>query len=132
MAENKLKLENARKASSRHSRFGTTITVIRNQKKALQTDGDASDGPVANYSTAPKLVLHRQQALNQETGTILDMKKRKQWKKTNKVDELGVGDSLDNDAKVILQRLAKTFIEVCFNGECLGVASKVVSFDTVI
>ncbi|EJD01845.1 timeless-domain-containing protein [Fomitiporia mediterranea MF3/22] len=114
-AENKLKLENSRKASSRHSRFGTTISVIRNPNKAQQINGDTTSAPIPSDASTPKVVLHRQQALNQETGNILDMKKRRQYKKTNKVDELGLQDYLDQEAKTILQGLARTFVEVCFN-----------------
>ena len=116
-AENKLKLENSRKASSRHSRFGTTISVIRNPNKAQQVNGGTTSTPVSSDASAPKVVLHRQQALNQETGDILDIKKRRQYKKTNKVGELGLQDYLDQEAKTILQGLARTFIEVCFNSE---------------
>ncbi|OCB87291.1 timeless-domain-containing protein [Sanghuangporus baumii] len=114
-AENKLKLEYARKASSRHSRFGTTISITRNPPKVGLASGDNGDSASANDPSGQKLVLHRQQALKEDPGSILDIRKKKQYKKTNKVDELGLQDNLDGDAKNTLQGLARTFIEVCFN-----------------
>ena len=71
---------------------------------------------IANNASSQKLVLHRQEAITKESGSILDLKKRKQHKKVNKVDELGMEDNLNRDAKVILQNFARTFVEVCFNG----------------
>ncbi|KAH8112797.1 timeless-domain-containing protein [Phellopilus nigrolimitatus] len=97
--ENKVKLENARRASSRHSRFGTTISVSLNPAKMRsKKDGDAETSSSAN-APSQAYILHHQQALNEDAGSILDMKKKKQYKKTNKVDELGVTDNLDYDAK---------------------------------
>jgi replication fork protection complex subunit Tof1/Swi1 len=122
--ENKIKLENARKASSRHSRFGTTISVKLNSNKSTSasTDtrestpgqGDASSSASATGSRT--FVLHRQRALNEETGNIFDMKKRKMAKKTNKVDELSREENLLYEAKVVLRGVAKTFVESCLNG----------------
>lgn len=50
---------------------------------------------------------------------MLDMRKKRQFRRTNKVDELGLQDSLDGDAKNVLQGVARTFVEVCFNSEWL-------------
>ena len=47
----------------------------------------------------------------------MDLKKKARFHKPNTVDELGLQDNLDVDAKVILQRTAKTFLEACFNRE---------------
>ncbi|THH04072.1 hypothetical protein EW145_g5791 [Phellinidium pouzarii] len=113
-AENKLKVENARRASSRHSRFGTTISVSLNPTKMRPNDGDAEASDV-NNAPSQTIVLHRQQALSKEAGCVLDMKKRKQFKKINRVDELGLEDYIDAVAKNTLRGLARTFIEVCFN-----------------
>ncbi|KAL5514636.1 hypothetical protein ACEPAG_1952 [Sanghuangporus baumii] len=114
-AENKLKLEYARKASSRHSWFGTTISITRNPSKSGLASGDNVNAASASDPSGQKLVFHRQQALKEDPGSILDIRKKKQYRKTNKVDELGLQDNLDGDAKNILQGLARTFIEVCFN-----------------
>ncbi|KAI5121938.1 hypothetical protein M0805_000267 [Coniferiporia weirii] len=114
-AENKLKIENARRASSRHSRFGTTISVSLKPSKA-RTNKDGEVEPPSNGGTSSQtVVLHRQQALNKDAGSILDIKKRKQFKKINKVDELGLEDNLDSGARNILRSTAKTFVEACFN-----------------
>ena len=112
-------MEYARKASSRHSRFGTTISVTRNPNKPTPGGGDDTETSVANDPSAQKVVLHRQQALKQDTGSMLDMRKKRQFRRTNKVDELGLQDSLDGDAKNVLQGVARTFVEVCFNSEWL-------------
>jgi replication fork protection complex subunit Tof1/Swi1 len=69
----------------------------------------------ANDPDTQKLLLHRQQGIKDEAGTILDLKKRKRFFKANKVDELGFQDNLDVNAKTILQGTAKTFIQACFN-----------------
>lgn len=64
------------------------------------------------------IVSHKQQALNKDAGSILDMKKKSKAKRTNKVDELGLEDNLTQDAKNALRGFARTFIETCFNGKC--------------
>ncbi|KAI0265300.1 timeless protein-domain-containing protein [Gloeopeniophorella convolvens] len=113
----------ARKAPSRHSRFGTTISVTLNPKKAAGTsgvpaEGDAgpamrSDSPAA--SSSQPLVLHRQQALSKESGVVIDLLKRQKKQKGKKEDELGRHDNLTPEARTILRGLARTFIESCFN-----------------
>ncbi|OCH87501.1 timeless-domain-containing protein [Obba rivulosa] len=105
-----------RKATSRHSRFGTTISVKLNHKKApAEGEGDASTAAAEDGSRS--LVLHRQQAIKSEVGGLLDMSaaKRQAALKGKKLDELGREDNLSLDARQILQNLARTFIEACFN-----------------
>ncbi|THH17984.1 hypothetical protein EW146_g2907, partial [Bondarzewia mesenterica] len=115
----------ARHAPSRHSRFGTTISVKLNPKKASalpKAANEEDDGEPTVPATAPSsssssqaFVLHRQQALNKEAGTIMDLVKRQKTQKVKKADELGRVDNLSTEAKTVLRGLARTFIESCFN-----------------
>lgn len=120
-AEDKKKRDIARNASSRHSRFGTTIAVRLNPNKKSQggrggdnADSSATAGAPAGGSSRP-LVLHRQAAITQESGSILDISKHQRARKANKVDELTREDSLSLDARLVLQGFAKEFLESCFN-----------------
>lgn len=111
-----------RNASTRHSRFGTTISVTVNPKKTEKgpnEGGAAGQNPDSTGSKA--FVLHRQQAINRDTGNLLDMTsgKRSKAQKGKKVDELGREDNLSVDAKSTLQEVAKMFTETCFNGTLL-------------
>ncbi len=119
-AENQRKREFARKANTRHSRFGTTISVTLSSKPKASEGGDnaaaeAEAGPSRSY------VLHRQTALTKDAGSALDMARAKKHRapKKSKVDELGRNDNFSLDARVILQNLARSFIEDCFNCEYL-------------
>jgi replication fork protection complex subunit Tof1/Swi1 len=91
--------------ATRHSRFGTTISVIHNPNKKA---GDPQ--PVSS-------VLHRQQALNKEAVEIMDIKKRQRPRKGNTADELSREDNLSVGARKILQDLANEFLKACFNCE---------------
>lgn len=102
----------ALKASSRHSRFGTTISV-----KLNAADGSEPSASTSN-SQSQSFILHRQQALHKDSGSIFDLNKRKVAKKGKVVDALGRDDQLSADALSLLQNAAKTFIESCFNREC--------------
>lgn len=115
-AEDKTRREAARRASSRHSRFGTTISVRLNQTKQSASANQSQDSTqVAVDPSEQAFILHRQQALGKESGTILDMKKRKLAKKSKKVDELAQEDNLSSDVMIILQKFAKTLVVTCFN-----------------
>ncbi|KAI0942849.1 hypothetical protein AcV7_002147 [Taiwanofungus camphoratus] len=108
----------ARKATSRHSRFGTTISVTLNPKKAQTPNKDGEDEESksrADSELSRAFVLHRQQAINHEAGGLLDLVKRQRTQKGKKIDELGRDDNLTLDAKLTLQNLARTFVEACFN-----------------
>ncbi|KAF9458264.1 timeless protein-domain-containing protein [Collybia nuda] len=109
----------ARKATSRHSRFGTTIAVKLNPNKKSRVPGNEDKGSEAeseNASTASRsFILHRQQAINREAGSILDMAKQQKAKKSSTIDELAREDNLSMEARVILQNLAIEFVEACFN-----------------
>ncbi|EGO01257.1 hypothetical protein SERLA73DRAFT_51065 [Serpula lacrymans var. lacrymans S7.3] len=96
-AEGRIKRDHARNSSSRHSRFGTTIAA-----------------PASNGSSQ-SFVLHRQQAISREAGSIMDMTKRQKARNVNKVDELTREDNLSMEAKATLRNLAREFIESCFN-----------------
>lgn len=100
-------------ASSRHSRFGTTIAAKLNPNKKRQVDGEAP-APPAEPSTR-SIVLHRQQALTHDSGSIMDMVKKQKFRKGKTVDALTREDNLSVEAKNILKSLAKDFIEGCFN-----------------
>ncbi|KAI0672215.1 timeless-domain-containing protein [Trametes maxima] len=119
--EDQRKREIARKATSRHSRFGTTISVMLNPKKGKQPaeDNAPEEAEGANAEAGPSraYVLHKQQALNKDSGSALDMisVKKHRAARSKKVDELGRDDNLSLDARVVLQNLARSFIEGCFN-----------------
>lgn len=117
-AEQRSKQEVSRKASSRHSRFGTTISVSLNtNKKRPETenegDGDAKDTIHDN----PFLVLHRQSSLTHESGSIMDLSKKTATKKAKTSDELTREENLSIEAKTILQNLAIEILDACFNRE---------------
>jgi replication fork protection complex subunit Tof1/Swi1 len=119
----------ARNAPSRHSRFGTTISVRLNPKKTTATtggsvtpqapQGDAEDHPVVpdDGPSSQPLVLHRQQALSQHSaaGDVIDLTKRQHKQKGKKEDEVSRRDDLSPEARTVLRGLARTFIESCFN-----------------
>ena len=69
----------------------------------------------SDTSFARSFILHKQQAISGESGSVMDMKKRQRAKKVNKVDEFGIGDSLSLEAKIVLQNLATEFVQSCFN-----------------
>lgn len=116
--EDRTRRDFARKATSRHSRFGTTISVKLNSHKrpTVATDGSTAESqPVASSSRS--FVLHRQQAIHADAGSIMDLTKRQTSKKVNKVDDLGILDNLSVEARGILQNLAIEFVESCYNRE---------------
>ncbi|KAF5373433.1 hypothetical protein D9615_009496 [Tricholomella constricta] len=117
--EDRTRRELARKANSRHSRFGTTIAVKLNPNKKPRPVGENDNGNDADSETPPlasrAFVLHRQQAISRESGSIMDIAKRQTAKKGNKLDEMTREDNLSVEARVILQNLATEFVEACFN-----------------
>jgi len=113
-AEDKKKKDLARNASSRHSRFGTTIAVqLKPSKKQAPSDADI-DSNGSGSGNRP-LVLHRQAAITQESGSILDIAKRSKARKSNKVDELAREDNLSVEAKIVLQGFASELVQSTFN-----------------
>ncbi|THH29094.1 hypothetical protein EUX98_g5095 [Antrodiella citrinella] len=112
-AENQRKQSVSRNASSRHSRFGTTVVVTLNAKKHPIPDGEED----AQESAPQMLLLHRQQAISRDAGSLLDMtaSKKSKAQKTKKIDELGREDNLSLEARITLQNVATKFIESCFN-----------------
>lgn len=120
--EDKRRKDFARNAPSRHSRFGTTISVRLNPKKMATAGGPAPQGeagdPVAPDDPASQpLVLHRQQALGQQsaTGAVIDLAKRQLKQRGKKEDEVSRRDDLSSEATTVLRGLARTFVESCFN-----------------
>ncbi|KAK4685899.1 replication fork protection complex subunit TIMELESS/Tof1/Swi1, partial [Tremellales sp. Uapishka_1] len=108
--ETRKKTLHSRSSTSRHSRFGTTVSVKAGNQK---------------------VILHKQNAIKIETGKILDDFKRKRMGKVKKVvsafsllqldgihasqDELAQPVDLSPEAMKVLQGLGKTFILSCFN-----------------
>lgn len=81
-------------------------------------------------ASSQAFVLHRQQALRREAGSMLDMvrsKKNLPFRGVKRVDEVAGarGDNLSIEARTVLQGLAKTFLESCFNREltCVSLVS---------
>ena len=110
--EGQRKLEWARNATSRHSRFGTTITVTKNIKPH-KPPGEPTN---SKDEVPPKpYVLHRQKALTTETGEMFDAEKKKRTKKGKTIDALAREDTLSLDSRRILQDLAKNFVKSCFS-----------------
>ncbi|KAL7415832.1 timeless protein-domain-containing protein [Mrakia frigida] len=88
----------ARNSSSRHSRFGTTVSV--------HTAGNHSK----------KVVIHRSGAITGDAGELMDLgKKRGPKGKTRKNDELSQPILLVPEAMKILQDFAHEFLEFAFN-----------------
>ncbi|KAG8738044.1 Topoisomerase 1-associated factor 1 [Ceratobasidium sp. 414] len=92
--EKREKRMSKRSTPTRHSRFGTTIT--------LKTDKQ-------HY------VLHRQEAITADPSEMIDMVKKKRAKKMVRVDEVGVFNPLSLDALGALAGYAESFVESCFN-----------------
>jgi replication fork protection complex subunit Tof1/Swi1 len=130
-AEEKIRRDTARKASPRHSRFGTTISVSLNpNKKPAVPIPDPSEtselpdpNPSASQPQSQSFILHRQSALTSSPGTILDFRKQTKSRPSHaRVDDLGTSareeDNLGVEAKGVLRRFA---VEVvgggCFNRE---------------
>jgi replication fork protection complex subunit Tof1/Swi1 len=115
--ENSLKRQQARHAPTRHSRFGTTITVQLNPNKKPRpsNDGNEADSERNSKNEAKSFVIHRQTGINRDVGSIWDMSKRQKGKKSQTVDELSKEDNLSLEARTVLQTFATDFLESCFN-----------------
>ncbi|CAE6535100.1 unnamed protein product [Rhizoctonia solani] len=83
-----------RGAPTRHSRFGTTITLKTNKEQ---------------------YILHRQEAITADPSEMIDMVKKKRAKKTVRLNEVGVFNSLSSEALGALAMFAGKFVESCFN-----------------
>ncbi|KAJ8588043.1 timeless-domain-containing protein [Rhizopogon salebrosus TDB-379] len=116
-AEDKQKKGLARNAPSRHSRFGTTIAVqLKPSKKPVTPDADLEVPNTHGHGSGSRpLVLHRQAAITQESGSVLDIAKRSKARKSNKVDELAREDNLSVEAKIVLQGFASELVDSTFN-----------------
>ena len=105
----------ARSATSRHSRFGTTIAVTLNPRKKQGSESEDATGSSATSTLGHPLVLHRQQAVNSSTGALLDLGKKQKGKKALTADGLTREDNLSLEARKVLQQWASDFLEGCFN-----------------
>ncbi|KAG8715598.1 Topoisomerase 1-associated factor 1 [Ceratobasidium sp. 423] len=83
-----------RGAPTRHSRFGTTIALKTNKEQ---------------------YILHRQEAITADPSEMIDMVKKKRAKKTVRLNEVGVFNSLSSEALGALAMFAGKFVESCFN-----------------
>ncbi|KAJ3842021.1 timeless protein-domain-containing protein [Lentinula raphanica] len=111
--EERLKRQASRAAPTRHSRFGTTISVKLNPKKqTLSTDASGAD---ASSGKSQTFVVHRQEGITGDTGTLWDKSKRQKAWKGHKVDELASYETLSVEAMRVLQSFASDFVEECFN-----------------
>ncbi|KAG7097306.1 hypothetical protein E1B28_004668 [Marasmius oreades] len=115
--EEKAKNKFSRYAPSRHSRFGTTISVQLNPKRTPKPadDGNEADSEPGKNDPRQPFVIHRQQGINRDIGSIWDMSKRKIAKKSQTVDELSKEDHLTVEARFTLQTFATDFLDSCFN-----------------
>ncbi|OCF42971.1 topoisomerase 1-associated factor 1 [Kwoniella heveanensis CBS 569] len=93
-AEKRQKALVSKVGMTRHSRFGTTVAVRAGEQK---------------------VILHKQNAISANAGKILDEVKRKRKPKIKRVDDLTQIVNLSPDAMRVLQTLAKSFIQSCFN-----------------
>ncbi|KAG2128288.1 timeless protein-domain-containing protein [Suillus clintonianus] len=119
VAEDKKKKDLARNASSRHSRFGTTVSVqLKPSKRSAAPDADTEDRNDSAHGSghgSRPLVLHRQAAITRESGSVLDFAKRSKARKSNKIDELAREDNLSIEAKIVLQGFARESVDSSFN-----------------
>ncbi|ODO06093.1 topoisomerase 1-associated factor 1 [Cryptococcus wingfieldii CBS 7118] len=92
--EKKQKAMSSKSGYTRHSRFGTTITV----KTAEQ-----------------RVVLHKQNAVVQDAGKILDAVKKGKKAPPKKMDELTQYITLSVEAMIVLQNFCRAFLETAFN-----------------
>ncbi|KAF5372553.1 hypothetical protein D9758_005156 [Tetrapyrgos nigripes] len=118
--EDRVKREFSRQGPTRHSRFGTTIAVKLNPSKKPPPGGaEEEDRANASAGSDPRgsrsFVIHRQQGITQDTGTLWDMAKKQKTKKGFTVDALGREENLSVEAKTVLRSLAIGFLEGCFN-----------------
>ncbi|TFK28235.1 timeless-domain-containing protein [Coprinopsis marcescibilis] len=115
--EDRNRLNVVRKASSRHSRFGTTVTVQLKKPPPPSAPTDPSTSSTETPTYTRPVILHRQQAITAEAGTLLDIRKQAKAakKKSNVVDALARDDNLSLEARQTLQNLANDFLEGCFN-----------------
>ncbi|ODO09506.1 topoisomerase 1-associated factor 1 [Cryptococcus amylolentus CBS 6273] len=92
--EKKQKAMSSKSGYTRHSRFGTTITV---------------------KTTEQRVVLHKQNAVVQDAGKILDAVKKGKKAPPKKMDELTQYFTLSVEAMVVLQNFCRAFLETAFN-----------------
>lgn len=62
-----------------------------------------------------RVVLHRQTAIIENPGKILDMTKKKKAVAAKSMDDLTVYVNLSSDAMVVLQSFSKSFLEISYN-----------------
>lgn len=124
LLEESKRLDTARKAASRHSRFGTTITVTLNaakNKNNARPEGET----VADTPNGAPLVLHRQAGLSAPAGKIMDIKKKTKLRNLGGAEDdgtagsIGIGgrdDNLGLQGRAVLRNVARSFMS-CFNSE---------------
>jgi replication fork protection complex subunit Tof1/Swi1 len=118
-AEQRTRAEVARKATSRHSRFGTTISVSlnTNKKQGESTTTEPTNPRDSIHGSKRAVLLHRQSAVAKDAGGIMDLTKKTGVKKIRTTDELSREENLSVEAKTLLQNLAIEMLDACFNRE---------------
>ncbi|EJD53471.1 timeless-domain-containing protein [Auricularia subglabra TFB-10046 SS5] len=92
--EDTFRTEVKRHASTRHSRFGTSIAFKAGNEQ---------------------WIINRQKAITADAGGLLDLTKKKQKGRGKLQDELSTFETLSYEARLVLQQAADTFVEACFN-----------------
>ncbi|CAE6409911.1 unnamed protein product [Rhizoctonia solani] len=100
-----------RGAPTRHSRFGTTITL----KTVRIFFSNVYEQVLIGAQNKELYVLHRQEAITADPSEMIDGVKKKRAKKAVRVNEVGVFNSLSSDALGALAMFAGKFVESCFN-----------------
>ncbi|KAI0787003.1 timeless protein-domain-containing protein [Abortiporus biennis] len=122
--EDKRRRDFTRNAATRHSRFGTTISVSLNPNRKNTVNAETAHEQVTatSISQSQSYVLHRQSALHAEASQILDMSSSKRGKKATmkgkKIDEVGregLDSELSLDARKVLRQIMGELIERAFN-----------------
>ncbi|KIY53837.1 timeless-domain-containing protein, partial [Fistulina hepatica ATCC 64428] len=124
----------ARRQATRHSRFGTTIAVKLNKKNIPSPEVEVATDPDKPKRNPPNdhFVLHSQQALKQDTSSIMDLTRKQRAKKVNTVDSLAREDNLSLESKLLLQNLAVEFLVACFNPTDIDFVSKLAFLATLL
>ncbi|KAF9061339.1 timeless protein-domain-containing protein [Rhodocollybia butyracea] len=113
--EQRSKRQALRQAPTRHSRFGTTIAVKLNPNKKQAAPDTNTETDQSSSKKSQTFVIHRQEGITGDTGTLWDKSKRQKAWKGHKVDELASHEALSIEALKILQTLAAEFLNECFN-----------------
>ncbi|KIK62957.1 hypothetical protein GYMLUDRAFT_41245 [Collybiopsis luxurians FD-317 M1] len=115
--EQRSKRQILRQASTRHSRFGTTIAVKLNPNKKPPPNGTEGSADGSTTPSARSFVIHHQEGITGDTSELWDRSKKQKATRGHKVDELGANGTrtLTLEAIKVLKQVAEEFLEECFN-----------------